>query len=194
MDSVTAIKLKEVDLININVADRVYNRQQSFIKQAEVNPVRDKLVFEGGESFVNYLERRGFMNDSDLLVLSSKHHFYYDNKDLEGVSVLVNIRKLNHIKHLDSFLHVIFRVLPSDARFIGCFSDNRNHKINGSPFYRPRMFYKKFIDFLDSRTDKSMSRNEVEEILDSHGFKVVDMTEINGLTYFTTLNQRNSGE
>lgn len=194
MDSVTAIKLKEVDLINLNVADRVYNRQQSFIKQAEVNPVRDKLVFEGGESFVNYLERRGFMNDSDLLVLSSKHHFYYDNKDLEGVSVLVNIRKLNHIKHLDSFLHVIFRVLPSDSRFIGCFSDNRNHKINGSPFYHPRMFYKKFIDFLDSRTDRSMSRNEVEEILDSHGFKVVDMTEINGLTYFTTLNQRNSGE
>jgi hypothetical protein len=38
-----------------------------------------------------------------------------------------------------------------------------------------------------------MTRNEVEAILDSHGFKIADMTEINGLTYFTTLNQRMSG-
>ncbi len=194
MDSVSAINLQEVDLIKVKVADNVYNRKQSFVRLPEVNPVRDKLVVEGGESFVNYLERRGFMQESDLLVLSSKHHFYYDNNDLAGVRVLVNIRKLNYIKHLDSFLHVIFRVLPAEARFIGCFSDNSNHKINGSHFYHPRIFYKKFIDFLDSRTDRSMTRPEVEELLDSHGFKVVDMTEINGLTYFTTLNQRNSGE
>jgi hypothetical protein len=32
------------------------------------------------------------------------------------------------------------------------------------------------------------------ELLDSHGFRIVDMTEINGITYFNTRNQRNSGE
>jgi len=39
-----------------------------------------------------------------------------------------------------------------------------------------------------------MIRSNVEELLDSHGFKVVDMTEMNGITYFNTLNQRKAGE
>lgn len=194
MDNTTAINLSETELIKIQVAEKIYNRKQSFVTPPVINPVREKLLAEGGDNFLNYLERRGFMQESDLLVLSSKHHFYYDQNDLADVRVLVNIKKLNYIKHLDSFLHVIFRILPSDARFIGCFTDSKNGKTNGSPFHHTKIFYKKFIDFLDARTDRRMTRNEVEEILDSHGFKIVDMTELNGLTYFTTLNQRTSGE
>jgi len=56
------------------------------------------------------------------------------------------------------------------------------------------LLYKKFIDFLDHKTDRIMIRSNVEELLDSHGFKVVDMTEMNGITYFNTLNQRKAGE
>ena len=56
------------------------------------------------------------------------------------------------------------------------------------------IFSKKFLDFLDHRTNRNMDRNEVVELLDSHGFGIVDMTEINGITYFNTRNQRNSGE
>jgi hypothetical protein len=194
MDNTQAINLSETELIKIQVADKIYNRKQSFVTPPVLNPVREKLLAEGGDDFLSYLGRRGFMQESDLLVLSSKHHFYYDQNDLAGVRVLVNIKKLNYIKHLDSFLHVIFRILPSEARFIGCFSDSKNGKTNGSPFHHTKIFYKKFIDFLDARTDRTMTRNEVEEILDSHGFRIVDMTEINGLTYFTTLNQRTSGE
>ncbi len=194
MDNASVVHLNETDRMTIKGADKIYNRKQSFITTALPNPVKDKLLAEGGDNFLGYLEHRGFMQESDLLVLSSKHHFYYDQNDLADVKVLVNIKKLNYIKHLDSFLHVIFRVLPPDARFIGCFTDSRNGKVNGSPFHHTKVFYKKFIDFLDARTDRRMTRNEVEEILDSHGFKIVDMTEINGLTYFTTLNQRTSGE
>ncbi len=194
MDNASVINLNETELIKLKVADKIYNRKQSSVIPPVPNPVKDKLLAEGGDNFLDYLEHRGFMKETDLLVLSSKHHFYYDQNDLADVKVLVNIKKLNHIKHLDSFLHVIFRVLPSDARFIGCFTESRNGKVNGSPFHNTKAFYKKFIDFLDARTDRRMTRNEVEEILDSHGFKIVDMTEINGLTYFTTLNQRTSGE
>jgi hypothetical protein len=191
MDSISVST--EADIITKKIADTIYSRRQSF-KPVAKSPVFDNLIVEGGENFFNYLEMNGFGNEPNLLVLSSKHHFYYDHNDLKGVKVLVNVRRLNIIKHLDSFLHVIFRVLPPDANFVGCFSDNGNLKKDGSPFYQTRLFYQKFINFLDSRTDRYMVKSEIIELLDSHGFKVIDMTEIDGLTYFTTRNKRNSGE
>jgi uncharacterized protein Smg (DUF494 family) len=48
--------------------------------------------------------------------------------------------------------------------------------------------YKKFINFLDSRTEIEIDKKDISRLLESHGFKVIDMTEINGLTYFLTQN------
>jgi hypothetical protein len=186
--------LNKTDLPDDKIADTISYKKQLFIEQAGINPVIDNLIAEGGEHFVHYLHWLGLEQEANLVVLPSRHHYYYDINDLKGVTVLVNMKKLNLIKHLDSFLHVVFRVLPPDATFIGCFSDSKKQKINGTAFYQPSRIYSRFINFLDSKTDKDMSKNEVMELLDSHGFKIVGMAEINGLTYFTTRNQRNSGE
>ena len=48
--------------------------------------------------------------------------------------------------------------------------------------------YKKIINFLDSRVETEIDKRELSRLLESHGFKVIDMTEINGLTYFITQN------
>lgn len=186
--------LSKTDLPDDKIADIISYKKQLFIEQAGINPVIDNLIAEGGEHFVHYLQWLGLEQEANIVVLSSRHHYYYDHNDLKGTKVLVNLKKLNQIKHLDSFLHVVFRVLPPDATFIGCFSDSKNQKINGTAFYQPSRIYSRFINFLDSKTDRDMSKNEVMELLDSHGFKVDDIAEINGLTYFTTRNQRNSGE
>ncbi|NMD02514.1 MAG: hypothetical protein GYA71_04505, partial [Bacteroidales bacterium] len=69
MDNTTAINLTETELIKIKVADKIYNRKQSFVTPPVLNPVREKLLAEGGDNFLNYLERRGLMQESDLLVL-----------------------------------------------------------------------------------------------------------------------------
>ena len=37
---------------------------------------------------------------------------------------------------------------------------------------------------IDSKTNKYMSERSVSLLLGEHGFKVLDMTEIDGLTYF----------
>jgi hypothetical protein len=37
---------------------------------------------------------------------------------------------------------------------------------------------------MDSKTNKYMSGRIVTLLLEDHGFKVLDMTELNGLTYF----------
>jgi hypothetical protein len=50
--------------------------------------------------------------------------------------------------------------------------------------------YKKLINFLDSRIDIEIDSKGISRLLESHGFKIIDMTEINGLTYFRTQNYR----
>ena len=37
---------------------------------------------------------------------------------------------------------------------------------------------------MDSKTNKYLSRRDVTSLLSDRGFKVLDMTELNGLTYF----------
>jgi hypothetical protein len=144
--------------------------------------VMDNLISEGGENFLNYLNRQGLVNDSNTLVLSSNHHYYYDNSELQGVTTLINMKKLNMISHLDSFLDTLCNVMAPRTNFIGCFSDSDTQKDNG--FYNKMR--KSFINFLDSKTDNNIDRKDVSRILETQGYKVMDMTVINGLTYFRT--------
>jgi hypothetical protein len=97
---------------------------------------------------------------------------------------LINLKKLNLIKHLDDFLHSVYNGLSPKANFIGCFADTKSQK-GVSLISR---LYKKFINILDAKIDADINSREFSRLLESHGFKIMDMTEINGLTYFRTQN------
>jgi hypothetical protein len=148
------------------------------------SPVLNDLIGEGGENFFNYLEWHGLTNDDNMLVLPSRNHFYYDPNELQSVTTIINVKKLNLIKHLDTFLQSIVYVLSPESNFIGCFSDWKSQKGAG---ITSRM-YKGFINFLDAKIDVDFDQKDVLKLLESHGFKVMDMTEINGLTYFRAQN------
>jgi hypothetical protein len=47
---------------------------------------------------------------------------------------------------------------------------------------------KRRINYLDSKIEIETDKIDVSRLLESHGFKVIDMTEINGLTYFRSQN------
>jgi hypothetical protein len=178
---------------DINIDSKVrtnFNVTKFYPERTIENPVIDNLVAEGGENFSHYLNWLGLVNDPSLLVLSSRHHFYYDSSELKGVTTLINLKKLNLIKHLDSFLHTVCHALSPKTNFIGCFSD---WKIQNGNRLSSRM-YKGFINFLDSKIDIEVDKKGVSRLLESHGFKVIDMTEINGLTYFRAQNNRRSVE
>ena len=147
-------------------------------------PVIDNLIAEGGEIFFHYLKSVGLDDEPNMMVLSSSHHYYYDHSELEGVTTIINMKRLNLIKHLDNFLKSVCEVLSPKTNFVGCFSDRNTQKETGLAY---RM-YNGFINFLDSRTDAYIDRKDVLKLLESRGYKVIDMTEINGLTYFTTRN------
>ena len=141
------------------------------------------LISEGGVNFFRYLKKRGMSGETDLIVLSSKSHYFYDENDLKRVRVLVNLRKLNVIKHLDMFLNTLVRILPPDTSFVGYFSDN-NANIQHSLSSLISRLYGRLINLMDGKTDRVMNTNDVRGLLERNGFEVMNMTTISGQTYF----------
>ena len=150
------------------------------------NPVFENLLAEGGENFYHYINWLGLGKDPNLMILSSIHHYYYDFNDLRGIKTLINIKKLNEISRLDTFLANVYRVLPPKASFIGCFKDNKIRGGIGVPFYQSTRLLNSLINLIDSKTDKFMTRKDVIRLLESHDFALVDMTEISNITFFCT--------
>jgi hypothetical protein len=153
-------------------------------------PAIVNMIAEDGESFFHYLKDLGLSRENNLVVLSSRHFYFYDEDELKNVRTLINLRKLNLIKYLDEFLFTLVQVLPPDTKFLGCFSDCSTSVNNGVSLLRPIKFFKEKVNKLDFVREKSMNKNKVTEILESYGFKIINMTEINGLTYFCSQNVR----
>ncbi len=147
------------------------------------------LLSEGGEDFFLYLKSTGLSSEPDILVLSSLHHYYYDHSDLKDVGILVNLKKLNDIKHLESFLHTLFRLLPSGAHFIGCFRRGSRNE----PVAHQSKFFNGLAGIFDTKAARNLSKRGVTSLLEEHGFRINDITETNGLTYFWAQNKREPG-
>jgi hypothetical protein len=176
--------LQKSDIITDKKVGGSFNRPDPTPVSNIFNPVIENLIAEGGENFFNYLDWHGLANEPNMLVLSSKLHYYYSYEDFKGVTTLINLKRLNLIKPLDGFLKNIYNILPPKTNFIGCFSDRKTQSGIGIA----SRLYRKFINFLDSRTDIDLDKKDILRLFKSHGFKIIDMTEINGLTYFRTLN------
>ena len=162
----------------------------------------DNLISEGGEGFYNYVNRIGLANDSNLIVLSSQHKYYYDSEEIDKVRTVINLKELNLIKQISSLLHSHLRFLPLRCNFVGCFVNNEKtdrYALRKSSCYNEKIknndkvelgiisrfpFINMLYSIMDSRTNKYMSEGLVTSMLSVHGFKVIDMTELNGLTYF----------
>jgi hypothetical protein len=189
-----------------NQSEKKYNeigqgKPESDNLERHLNPVMTagfsdsviRIISECGDKYDHpLLNSVNNIEGSELLVLPSNQHYYYAEEDLKNIKTLISLKKLNHIKHPVGFLHILFRTLPADAEFIGCFSDDKTESLNGTTYYKPSRLLKWVVNFIDSRTDHFMDRRKVSELLSSHGFKVVEMRNIDGLTYFYSRNMRQS--
>ena len=168
------------------------NREKFRLPEISVsNPALENIRTEAGEDFYQYLHWLKLAREPDLLALSSRHHFYYDSSDLKRVKTLINLKKLNNIKHLKSFLSAVNRLLPQTAYFVGCFKNNDQDGVQ-EPFYKSVKFLDGLINVIDFRTDRSMSKKNVTRILEENNLKIIDFTLINGITYFCSQNTGNS--
>lgn len=143
-----------------------------------------RLVEEGDENFYRYIKKRGIPDDPDLIILSSRNHYYYGESDLKNVRTIINLKKLNLIKHPDRFLNSMIHILPPETNFLGCFSDSKSAGRNGSGSSRLSRYITRINNFLDSRTDRNMDQKEVTDLLRANGFEIFDMSRIDDVIYF----------
>ena len=138
------------------------------------------LTAEGGVTFFKYLKKFNLFSEPELLILSPNIHFYYDENDLKDVRTFILLRKLNLIKDLDTFIRTLSQILPPNVNFVGCFSDNKTLKWNGLVSNLSNKFY----NILYSKTDHFLDKEDVSDLLDKYGFKIIDMTEMDELILF----------
>jgi hypothetical protein len=167
----------------------------------EKNPLAEQLSSPKYKIFLDYLEWLGLEKDPNLIVLSPSRHYYYDDEDLKEVTTVLNLKHLNHIKQVKNFLRTVNYMLPQKSFFIGSFIDRKhqygflstqpdNHmQDNVDPVENGIIsripILNMIYDFMDSRTNnRNMSVKSVSHLLESTGFKVLDVTEINGITCF----------
>ena len=157
-------------------------------------PAIVNMIAEDGENFFRYLKALGLSRENNLVVLSSRYHYYYDENEMKSVKTLVNLRKLNMIKYLDEFLFTLVQVLPPDTKFLGCFSDCKASETTRPSFLHPLKLLRRTINILDSNGERTMNKASVSEILESYGFKIINMTEMDGITYFCSQNVKKQTE
>ncbi len=171
--------------VNINRGGFAFAPSRSSGQETDLNPSSPlKLVADGDVNFYRYLKQIGLNDDPDLIILSARNHYYYGENDLKNIRTIINLKKLNLIKHLDKFMISLVRIIPSETNFLGCFSDSKSDRKNGSKVQRFERLVKRFNNFLDSKTDRNLNENSVKELLITHGFTIFDMTRIDGVTYF----------
>jgi hypothetical protein len=88
------------------------------------------------------------------------------------------------IKYLDEFLFSLVQILPSDTNFLGCFSDCRLSETTRASFLHPIKLLRRTINIIDSNGERTMNKASVSEVMESYGFKIINMTEMDGMTYF----------
>lgn len=148
------------------------------------------LLTEGGINFFRYIKNLGLSREPNLIVLSSKRQYDYDKNDLKRARILINLKKLNEIKHLDVFLDSLCRILPENASFIGYFSDLKNLKVNEYQSGWLSGLRIRLKNFLDLKTEQFLDENRVSELLKEKGFRIINSIRMNGLTYFYSQNLR----
>jgi len=178
--------MENVSVQNTKISDAA-NRQEAGHYRANAvseeqgfNSLSNRLTAEGGKNIFLYLKSFNLLDKPGLLILSPTSHYYYEENDFKNVRTIVNLIKLNTINNLDTFFTTLIRVLPVNINFVGCFSDSKPFMGNG--FLSD--LSARVNNLLDLRTDRFMDKKDVSKLLGRYGFRIIDMTEMNGLIYF----------
>lgn len=191
----TGIIVKEKTRTNLSLP-------HNSIDLVETTAAIELLIAEMGEGFYNYVNWIGLAKDPNLIVLSSQHYYFYDAEEMNNVKTVINLKELNKIKRVKSLLQSYLHFLPQKSNYIGYFVDNKKidrYSLRDSPshFDNKKKFEHidnniisciPFINMLyskmDLRTNSFMSERSVTSLLRDYGFKVLNLTEHEGFTFF----------
>ena len=195
MNDETSITINQSPVIN-------FSQPHGSIDLVVANEAVDNLITEGGDDFYNYVNRIGLVKDPGLIVLSSRHSYFYDNEEMNKAKTVINLTELNQIKEIKGLLQSYLRYMPQQCNFVGCFINNKKFGgfvlRKGSSFSGHTKtsdavelgivsrypFINMIYSIMDRKTNTYLTERSVTLMLKDYGFKVLDMAEINGLTFF----------
>lgn len=134
-----------------------------------------------GFSFFRYMRSAGLAGEKGIIVLSSHEGANWGRNDLRRARTLISLRRLDLIKHLEMFLSSLVSLLPPDTSFVGCFAQRQSETGDHSGLMPG------FNNLYAHRGDSGypvLSRDRVSAILERCGLVIIDMKQLNGLTYF----------
>ena len=191
-----------------NQTVKVTYRKRLLSENPRISKLFEELPERVREDFFNYLAQQDLAGETGMLVIPSNRHFFYDAEDMRKVKTVVSLKQLNHIREMKDFLKTIADLLPQSSNFIGCFTDNKaqngfsddysnpaGSELNQAETYDNGIesripFINRMYSFIDSRTNRYLTRRRVKNLLEECGLQVVEMTNLHGMTYFYTQKKR----
>ena len=183
-------------------------RKNLLFENSRMGKLFEELPERAREDFFNYLSEQDLAGETGMLVIPANRHFFYDAEDMRKVKTVVSLKQLNHIREMKEFLKTIADLLPQKSNFIGCFIDNKSQsgfsdkydrlqsqELEKSETYENGIesripFINRMYNFIDSRTNRYLTRRSVKNLLEECGLQVVEMTNLHGMTYFYTQKKR----
>jgi len=124
-----------------------------------------------------------FVKREDILFLSENHFYFYNKKELKNIKAVVLLKPLNEIEKLDNTIHDLYSMLNKNTILCGKFIDNKHNDIFTN-FFQYTKILEVFVDFVDKKITRLLSLTYVTSCLGAYNFKILNTTEINGITYF----------
>lgn len=154
----------------------------------------NKEVLDYFESFIDVTDRDTFVS-----INSSDTDLFHDR----AIRNWVSLKKINNVRHINKYFELINSILDNDSIFIGCletFSARRKRKminkfpVIGELYFMIEFLFKRILPKLSltkkyyfnftKGQDRLLSKAEGLGRLVSCGFKIMDVKNISGMTYF----------
>ena len=98
---------------------------------AEPEALRQAIIEECGEKAEVFIEKHVDLADEKVLITATLTRFNILRQPDNHYETIVNIRRINDIRHLNKYFEAVNHKLPQNGRFIGCgeTSDMRRKRI-----------------------------------------------------------------
>jgi len=136
-----------------------------------------------GFRFFRYLWETGISSDAGLVILSSHEGANWGCSWFRSARTLINLRRLDLIRHLEMFVSSLVNLLPQGASFVGCFEQHRDG-CGREACHGSNTGLLKRITGNGAGPRQHLSSDRVFALFENSGLVIINMKEISGLTYF----------
>ena len=165
--------------------------------------LREAIIEECGEKAEAYIERHADLHQGNALITATLTRFNILRQPDNVYKTIVNIRRINDIRHLNRFFEAVNHKLPRDGKFVGCAETSDMRRVRILRKYPPvlnwiaytgdyiiKRVFPKFYPtrgiyfFLTRGHNRVLTQAEILGRLYSCGFEILEESFVNGLYFF----------